>query len=302
MENRAPHFSRAVKRFDIARPCTFNRRDMDPSPIRPRRPDFDFSQSRAHWAPNPEFAQIYNAISVPVPYLERFLNKVMARAAALLGSDNDTTRALKTDIRAFIRQESNHYTLHDRFNEVLRREGYDIASLETMIEAEYERIWTTKSFAFCLAYCEGFETLGPPGARTMLDGLEDMFDGADPEIVSLWKWHLMEEFEHRTVCYDAFKHFHGGYFLRVYALAYQAVHLHGMVSKVLDLLIEQDRSGMSAKDLAGSDRRIKAATNALRKNLLAGLLRALLPWYSPRRLVEPRNYRRFMAEIEPRIT
>ena len=270
--------------------------------MRARKPNFDFADSHAHWAPNPEFAQFYNSISVPLPYLERFLNKVMARAAARLDGEDEATRSLRADIRAFIRQESNHLSIHEKFNDVLRRDGYDLSALEEMIEAEYERILTTKSLEFCLAYCEGFETIGPPAAYKMLDGLEDMFDGADPEIVSLWKWHLMEEFEHRTVCYDTFRHFHGGYFLRIYAYFFQIRHLNSMVGKVRKMLLEQDRATMSAGQLAESDKRLKQAAHAMRRDSLGGMLRALLPWYNPRSLPEPQNYRSFMEKIEPRIT
>jgi predicted metal-dependent hydrolase len=139
--------------------------------MRARRPDFDFSNTPAHWASNPEFAQFFNAASTPMPHLERFLNRVMAKAAATLKGDDPATQQLREDIRVFIRQEANHYSLHDQFNAIIPRAGYDIAAIEAYIASEYERIWTTKSLAFCLAYCEGFETMGPPFAEIMLGGI-----------------------------------------------------------------------------------------------------------------------------------
>jgi predicted metal-dependent hydrolase len=269
--------------------------------MRARRPNFDFSQTPVHWARNPEFAQFWNAASTPFPYLERFLNKAMAKAAAQIKGDDEESRKLRQDIRIFIKQESNHYTLHEQFNAIMKRDGYDISGLEAMIEAEYERLWATKSFAFCLAYCEGFETLGPPSAHMMLDRLDAMFEGADPEVVALWKWHLMEEFEHRTVCYDVFRAIHGGYSLRIYGLFYQIWHLGGMVKKVRDFLLEQDRARMSPEEVTASEQRLKAAGRAMGRQFLKNLLRALSPWYSPHGYEEPRNYRTFMTEIEPRV-
>ena len=268
--------------------------------MRARRPDFDFSNSPVHWAPNPEFAQFLNSASVPFPFLERFLNRVMAKAAASLDSDDPKSRKLKEDIRTFIRQEANHYSLHERFNALLQQAGYDIAPIEDYIRSEYDRLWETKSFAFCLAYCEGFETLGPPFAHVILDQMDHLFEGADPEVVSLWKWHLMEEFEHRTVCYDAFHAIHGGYFLRVYGLIYQLRHLGGMVGRVRKLLLDQDRAHMTAEERAASDARIKAFTKSLRGNALR-MLKALSPWYSPHGYAEPKAFRRFMADLEPRL-
>lgn len=140
--------------------------------MRARRPDFDFSQVPAHWSTNAEFAQFFNAASTPMPHLERFLNRVMARAAATLTGDDAPTRRLREDIRVFIRQESNHYALHEQFNAIVPRDGYDLAAVEAYVAGEYDRLLKTKSLAFCLAYCEGFETLGPPFAEIMLGEIE----------------------------------------------------------------------------------------------------------------------------------
>lgn len=267
--------------------------------MKARRPDFDFSNSCARWAPNGEFAHFYNAVSVVLPPLERFLNTVLAKAAGRLNGDDERTQRLRADIRMFIRQEANHYALHDAYNAILRRGQYDLAPLEARIEAEYRNILDTRSFEFCLAYCDGFETIGPPAAHKMLDGLEDMFAGADAQVVSLWKWHLMEEFEHRTVCFDVLHHFAPGYLRRINGLIFQGRHLGSMVKMVRNHLIATDRKGMNEAALALSIENEKAAAKAMRKGAAGALLRAMLPWYSPRRLTEPGNYRAFMERIEP---
>ena len=135
----------------------------------------------------------------------------------------------------------------------------------------------------------------------MLDNMEQHFDRADPEAVAMWKWHLMEEFEHRTVCYDVYHHFHGGYFLRVYGFFYQAWHLGGMIKKVRNFLLAQYRQNMSGEELAESERRLKLATGAMGKGMLGKLIKVLSPRYSPHGYEEPRNYRAFMDKIEQRV-
>ena len=270
--------------------------------MRARRPDFDFSQTPAHWSANHELAQFFNAASTPMPHLERFLNRVMAKAATTLKDEDPATRKLREDIRIFIKQEANHYSLHDQYNTIVPRAGYDIAAIETYIASEYQRLIETKSLAFCLAYCEGFETMGPPFAHILLGGIEDMLEGADPEVVGLWKWHLMEEFEHRTVCFDTFHAVHGGYFLRIYGFYYQARHLAKMTGMVRKVLLEQDRAGMTTEERKASVRRLKYLGKRLRGTLLRAMLRTLSPWYSPHELPEPRLFRKFMEEVEPRVT
>lgn len=269
--------------------------------MRARRPDFDFSDTTAHWAKIPEFAHFLNSASVSFPYLERFLNRTMAKVATTLSGDDARTIKLKKDIQIFIRQEANHYSLHERFNAIMPRSGYDISAIEAYIESEYERLWNTKSFAFCVAYCEGFETLGPPFAHIMLDMADDLFAGADPEVVALWKWHLMEEFEHRTVCYDAFAAVHGGYFLRIYAFFYQMRHLGKMSAMARKLMIEQDRAGMTPAEVEESKKRAKQVGKSLRGGIFR-IFRALSPWYSPHPIPEPKRFRSFMAEIESRVS
>jgi len=267
-----------------------------------RRPVLDFSETPAHWAKIPEFAQSYNASSLWIPHLERFLNKVMARAASeMKGTDPETIR-IKDDIRTFIRQEANHYSLHASFNEILPRNGYDVAAFERHFIAEFERLFTTKSLAFLCAYCEGFETLGPPGALTWLGGMEDLIEGARPEVVSLWKWHLVEEFEHRTVCHDVFHALFGGYFMRIYGFLYQFFHLKGFSKQVRQYLLECDRAKMTEAERAESLAREKAHSKRFARMMLPRLFKVFSPFYTPRNAEEPRLYRSQMAKIESQLS
>lgn len=263
-----------------------------------RRPNLDFSQTPARWASNGEFAQQMNAGSTYIPYLERFLNRVMAQAASRLKQSDSDTAALRADIKLFIRQEANHYAIHGAFNTILPRHGYEISAFERQFEAEFERLYTTKSFAFLTAYCEGFETMGPPSALVWLDEIQDLLEGADPNVVALWKWHLLEEYEHRTVAHDVFHHFHGGYFMRIYGFLYCFLHLNGMGKKVLDSLLAHDRAKMSPKERVASVRNARKAQLWVAWLTLPRMLRALSPFYTPRRSPEPRMFKSYMAELD----
>jgi predicted metal-dependent hydrolase len=266
--------------------------------MRARRPSFDFSDTPARWAREGEFAQQMNASSLWIPYLERFLNRVMAQAAAKLNSSDPKAAKIKADIRMFIRQEANHYSLHGAFNEILPRSGYDVAVFEKHFEAEFERLYTTKSFKFLLAYCEGFETLGPPMALVWLDEIEDLLEGADSQVVGLWKWHLMEEYEHRSVCSDVFKAFGGGYFMRIYGLFYQLRHLGGFSKMVREHLFERDSAGKSEEEIAIMRQRAEQVKKKVIRLALPRILKALSPFYDPKNSPEPKAYRRHMAKVE----
>lgn len=262
-----------------------------------RQPTFDFSKSNAHWAKNVEFTQFFNAGSAGIPQLERFLNRTLARASAKLDPSDPNTESLRADIRTFIRQEAGHYKNHDAFNEMIARR-YDISKHVQQLADSFERLSQTKSLAFLCAYCDGFETVGPPAAVQWLDKFEDLLEGADPEVVRLWKWHLMEEYEHRTVAYDVFKAVHGGYFMRVYGLIYHLVHFHTITGNLLNSMIETDNATMSPAEIKASKKRRRKLMLRLLTGLSVGALKALSPFYSPRNAKEPRNYRAYMAKVD----
>ena len=72
-----------------------------------------------------------------------------------------------------------------------------------------------RSLAQYAAYCEGFECLGIIQTEFFFfERIPDPLAGADARLVKLWGWHLAEEFEHRTVCFDVHYALGGGYFAR----------------------------------------------------------------------------------------
>lgn len=268
--------------------------------MRVRQPKFDFSQSPAIWAQVPEFAQTQNGASVGIPALERFLNRVMAKARKEIVGDDPASVALRADITTFIRQESCHYAVHDQMNAILVRDGYDrIPELERAIEAHYNRLFETKSLAFLLAYCEGFETLGPASAMAWCgDSLDNYLVGADPNIEMMYRWHLLEEFEHRHVCFDTFKRVHGGYFMRIYGFLYQLMCFKKYSSLVKDYLLEKDRAGLTTAQIKDSKRREKAVSRALMKNVVRNLIKVFSPTYRPHNLPVPTRWKKIEDEID----
>jgi predicted metal-dependent hydrolase len=266
-----------------------------------RTPRFDFSNTRARWSPVPEFAQMMNASSLWIPHLERFLNRVLAKALTELKGDDEKTRQLRRDVRTFIRQEANHYTLHGAFNEAVKRDGYDLEPFEKYFVEQFDELLATRSLPFLCAYCEGFETIGPPAAVMWLDRISSLIEGADPEVVGLWKWHLVEEYEHRTVCFDVFKAIHGGYFMRMKGFFFQLKQLGGFSKMVRKHLLEKDYANMSPSEIRASQKRLKQVSRKLAMVTLPRLAKALSPFYTPRNAREPVNWRAQRAIIEANL-
>lgn len=266
-----------------------------------RMPDFEFSDATARWMPRaPEMAQLLNAHSIVIPHLERFLNRVMARARAEIPADSPRAEQVRADISTFIKQESCHYTIHGAFNEMMLRSGYDrLPELEAGIVAHYNRLLETRSLPFLVGYCEGFEALTPPIASGWFDGSMDRITrDAQPNPLNMWRWHIMEEFEHRTVCHDAFELISGSYPLRLYTFTYQLFWFERMVAKIYRYLLSVDRAGMAPEQVARSKKLARMSMIGFYTPIMKGMTRILRPNYSPRAIPEPVGWADTRDEIE----
>lgn len=251
-----------------------------------RDPQFDFSQVRALWSPNQEFAQYKNAESFLPSHVEPYLIKLMRKAKELIGPEHE---ALRRDIGLFIRQESQHLKHHNAFNQVLYREGYTgVAAFEKELADEFKSFLAHRSLKFNLAYAEGFESLGAVAAQVFFEHSGHLLQQADPQAMALWKWHLAEEFEHREVAYQVYmflygsKSFFNRYFYRLYGFVYAVRHLGGFGKRLAANLIAQDRAGMTAAQVRQSRQRERSYRRTLLRHMLPRLLLVLSPWYNPR--------------------
>jgi len=269
--------------------------------MRVRMPKFDFTQSRGRWMPKAgEFSHILNANSVVIPYLEPFLNRVMARARAEIKGQDPESQRIRDDISIFIKQESCHYAIHGAFNDMLLRDGYvAIPQIQERIKAHYDRLLRTKSLKFLVGYCEGFESLTPPTAASWFNGdMDRMTVGAEPNAMNMWRWHIMEEFEHRTVCHDAFKALGGSHLLRVYCFFYQMFSLGRMVGWAYRYMLAVDRAAMSPGDAAKSRRDSRRTIAGFFGPIAKAMPRILSPDYSPSQLPEPTGWASARNAIE----
>ncbi|WP_165323825.1 metal-dependent hydrolase [Rhizorhabdus phycosphaerae] len=257
-----------------------------------RNPRIIFEDALPHWAPDRAFAQIVNAGSLIIPAVEIFLNKVMARALSEI-SDPATRR----DVEIFMAQEGNHYRYHRLFNKVMVARYPELRAFDAELTAEYEAMLKTRSLRDCAAYCEGFESLGLIQAEFFFGHVDDLLEGADTRIVRLWQWHLAEEFEHRSVCFDVHRQLGGGYLSRVRGFALAARHLGQWGKRVSDHLIACDTAALDAASRA----RLNAEEQTYRRRLLRfslpRILAVLSPAYDPGGKAAPRGSIRLLESL-----
>lgn len=177
----------------------------------------------------PEIFPAYG-VSMTLPYLEPFLVRTMREALKQC-----TDESVAQEVRQFIGQEAQHYKQHAILNDVIRSISPELEGLrkiEAQMEADYQRFTQTKSLKFNLAYAEGFEAATFAGGRKIFEN--NVFDRLESiqgsGLLELFKWHALEEVEHRTVTFNIYEHLYGDYFYRSAVGAFGQYHFFKYVA------------------------------------------------------------------------
>lgn len=253
----------------------------------PRVPRFDFSDLDPRWGAEPEIAMIWNATSAITPEVEVWLNKVMMRARKRLSPGADEVRNL---IDSFVQQESNHHRMHHEFNLSLKNAGYTMNQGQArMLKQELAEILDKRSLAFNAAYCAGFECFSLFMSKFVYEAAEDLFPGGDLAGCDMWRWHMAEEFEHRSVCHRVFAAISGNYFVRMQGFISAFSHLNNHIVRVTEDYLQIYRAGMTAEERRQSVARERAYKRRFATYFFPRLVPILVPFYDPAKARMPPN-------------
>jgi hypothetical protein len=145
-----------------------------------------------------EATAIYNALSTTFPVGEAFF------VESVRAFRDGTPPRLAEEIRAFTTQEAIHSREHDAFNKRAVAAGYDLTRLEAQVE---KRLAVTRSRGpfVNLAATMALEHFTAILAHQLLANPRHLA-GADRATADLWRWHAVEEIEHKGVAYDTWLH------------------------------------------------------------------------------------------------
>jgi predicted metal-dependent hydrolase len=166
--------------------------------IHPRNVTFAHGDRPKRWwnGGDPVATAYYNSLSLTFPLGEAFFIKSVRHFR------NAVPAQLKSQIDAFIMQEAAHSREHASFNDLARNSGYDTSTIESQLVL---RLAETKdkppivNLATTLAL-EHFTAITAHASLKNDRHLRNM----PPEVAALWKWHSIEEIEHKAVAYDVF--------------------------------------------------------------------------------------------------
>ncbi|ENZ80296.1 MULTISPECIES: metal-dependent hydrolase [Caulobacter] len=169
--------------------------DLD---VAPRDIRFDLDAARqGHWlSGDPVGTAVFNALSLTFPDGERlFMDAVKNYRGQLSGK-------LLEDAKGFIAQEAIHSREHHQLNSLIDRQRYPVAEIEETIRGRVKFARERGPMAMLISTI-ALEHFTAMMAETHARH-SDLFDGAAPGIERLWRWHAMEETEHKAVAYDVF--------------------------------------------------------------------------------------------------
>jgi predicted metal-dependent hydrolase len=111
---------------------------------------------------------------------------------------------LEREIRAFIKQEVNHSREHLALNRALSEAGYDTTGVDARIAANTNQAHARPPIVQ-LAVTIALEHFTAMFAHLFLSDPRLFFDANVPQ-ADIWRWHAIEEIEHKGVAYDTFLH------------------------------------------------------------------------------------------------
>ena len=204
--------------------------------IKPRQPGFDLPQPwLRHWHGNDAFkSHFFDAMSLLFPDGERFFIDSVRHYR-----DRVTDPQQQEQIRGFIGQEAHHSREHQHYSDALRATGYDLDYLEHRLKRRLAFVRKHLPPKVHLASTVAVEHLTAIMADAILQN-PDWLEGADPTMARLWRWHALEESEHKAVAFDLYQQVCASPWLRRRAMLYSTFYFTLDTFKGLIHMLKRD--------------------------------------------------------------
>jgi len=144
-------------------------------------------------------SQFFNALSLFFPEGESFFID-----AVMHFRDHIKDPKLAEQVKGFLGQEAMHSREHRRYNRALVQAGLPAKELEDWLvrRLNFVRSWATPEEQ--LAITIALEHFTAIMANEVLSDPR-ILEGADPRMAAIWRWHAIEETEHKAVAYDVYR-------------------------------------------------------------------------------------------------
>lgn len=166
--------------------------------VRDRRFARDLKPRRWWMNGDPVATAWFNALSATFPRGEAFFIE------SVKAFRDGTPPKLEAEIRAFVKQEINHTREHIVFNRLAEDSGYDVGFIDRRVKEMLEMLDGRPRFLDLASTMALEHFTAMLGHELLKDPVH--LDGSDGDLGELWKWHAIEEIEHKGVAYDTWLH------------------------------------------------------------------------------------------------
>lgn len=156
----------------------------------------------------------FNALAVFLPTLERLVVLSLKKAI-----HSEITPELKSQVVSLVAQEAIHGREFNVYNQsaVLAHFKLNVKDYKMRLFRGLFGLFNKLIPTFHYAVSAAGEHLTAISADLFLQEPQ-WFEGMSPEYSAIWRWHCIEEIEHKTVAYDVFQSLNGNYLLRVFGM------------------------------------------------------------------------------------
>lgn len=172
--------------------------------MQPVRRDLSFpidKQNVLDWHPAGRQVGLFmNCMSILFPVGERFfINSVRNY------KDDITDPELRDAVRAFIGQEAMHGREHEIYNEALQAAGIPAEKMEAEVKSLLDFFRNRTPRAIQLSGTVALEHFTAILANQALEDERVVGGSRDPAMSAMWRWHALEETEHKAVAFDVYR-------------------------------------------------------------------------------------------------
>ena len=279
--------------FDAAAPASRTPADLVIT-VRDRLFGRDGKRPRWWLGGDPVATAWFNALSGTFPRGEAFFIE------AVKAHRDGVPPALAEEIRKFVVQEVNHTREHVAFNRIAAEAGYDMARIDRRV-AELLGLLEGRPKILDLASTMALEHFTAMFAHEFLKRPE-LFAGGEPEATALWRWHAIEEIEHKAVAYDTWRHATRQWSRwkrwKVKSLMMLVVTKNFVLHRVQDTLDLLAQDGLSGWRIKARLARYLLGRNGILRVIVPAWLSYFLPGFHPWNVDDRALIAKAQAELE----
>ena len=270
----------------------------DETPIVHRRVDLGFpTDVPRHWAGDPVFTRISDALSLLFPAGEAFFIQAVNHY-----KDRIDDEELRAAVRGFAYQESMHSKEHAAYNAMLEAQGLDIGWVERGLKTRLKFARRYMPPIMQLAFTATAEHLTATMAEGLLGAMreQEQLGKADARMRALYYWHAVEEVEHKSVAWDVYHRVaHGGVVRRLIAQVWVTILVLLNTSLAAGWMLYRD--GLLF-DLGTWRRAVPLlwGRRGFFTRMVRPFLRGFRPGFHPRDTPVPQGYREFVRAWDER--